>query len=395
MVMNTNNNAWTESSMWMLGDRPIDISTSEVHLGITRTPDCKANVTVKLNITKARRAGYSLMGAGVYGLNGLHIRTNLKIFNSYQMSRLLYGLEVLPLLKGDKDALDMYHRTVLKHLQHLPLGTSTAAVYLILGQLPATAILARNILTLYVSMIRDPASVECQIIRRQLAVKDQDSKSWIVTVKELLQNYSLPSSYELFNNPPSKGQWKRTLKVHITRATFEHLKEDARRKVTLNHLNTSKCNPGSLHPVWGTVRDSPHDIVRGCTKVRLLTGQYRLQADIAKQSGGSPTCPMCRQGSEDLPHFLLDCPVLDPERIKFMDLVDNILPLSRYALIRNSREQLVQTLMDCTMPALAIPSYLHEELESLTRAYIYAIHTKRSTQLGSQANPETSLRGSS
>ena len=58
------------------------------------------------------------------------------------------------------------------HLQHLPPGTPTAAVYLILGQLPATAVLARNILTLYVSMIRNRASVECQIIERQLAVKD-------------------------------------------------------------------------------------------------------------------------------------------------------------------------------------------------------------------------------
>ena len=159
--MNSNvMSAWYESPMWKLGGKTIDTSTSELHLGITRTSDCKAKSTVQLNIQKARRAGYSLMGAGVYGLNGLHIRTNLKIFMSYQMSKLLYGLEVLPLLKGDKDALDLYHRTVLKHLQHLPSGTSTAAVYLILSQLPASAILACNILTLYVNMIRDLASVE-------------------------------------------------------------------------------------------------------------------------------------------------------------------------------------------------------------------------------------------
>ena len=137
----------------------------------------------------------------MYGLNGLHIRTNLKICMSYQMSKLVYGLEVLPLLKGDKDALDLYHRTVLKHLQHLPSGTSTAAVYLILVQLPASAILARNILALYVNMIRDPASVERLIIQRQLAVKGKDSKSWITTVKNLLHHYDLPSSYDLYTNP--------------------------------------------------------------------------------------------------------------------------------------------------------------------------------------------------
>ena len=209
------------------------------------------------------------MGAGVYGLNGLHICTNLKIFMSYQMSKLLYGLEVLPLLKADKDALDLYHRTVLKHLQHLPSGTSTAAVYLILGQLPASAILARNILTLYVNMIRDPASVERLIIQRQLAVKGKDSKSWITTVKDLLHHYDLPSSYDLYTNPPSKRQWKCKLKDKITRAIFSQFREEARRMVSLLHMNIDACNPGTLHPVWGTVKDSPHDIVRACPKVRV------------------------------------------------------------------------------------------------------------------------------
>ena len=249
------------------------------------------------------------MGAGVYGLNGLHIHTNLKIFMSYQMSKLLYGLEVLPLLKGDKDALDLYHCTVLKHLQHLPSGTSTAAVYLILGQLPASAILARNILTLYVNMIRDP---EILIIQRQLAVKGKDSNSWIMTVKDLLHHYDLPSFYDMYTNPHSKRQWKCTLKDKITRATFSQFREEARRMVSLLHMNIDACNPGTLHPVWGTVKDSPDDIIRACPKVRVLTGQYRLQSDVVKQSGGSPVCQLCHHDPADLVHFLLTCTFLHP-----------------------------------------------------------------------------------
>ena len=30
--------------------------------------------------------------------------------------------------------------------------------------------------------------------------------------------------------------------------------------VSLLHMNIDACNPGTLHPVWGTVKDSPHDI---------------------------------------------------------------------------------------------------------------------------------------
>ena len=54
------------------------------------------------------------------------------------------------------------------------------------------------------------------------------------------------------------------------------------------------CAQGTLHPSWNTVRESPQDIIRACAKIRLLTGQYRLKVDIAKQSGGPPTCQLCQ-----------------------------------------------------------------------------------------------------
>ena len=47
-------------------------------------------------------------------------------------------------------------------------------MYIILGQLPPSVTLACNILTLYVNLVRDPDSMECQIIRRhvQLAMNN-------------------------------------------------------------------------------------------------------------------------------------------------------------------------------------------------------------------------------
>ena len=125
MVINCPNKTWSQSSLWKQGDDPIAVSNSQVHLGITRTSDGKASSTVKANIQK----GWLLTeGAGVYGLNGLDIQTNPKICNSYQMSRLLYGLEVLPLLKGDKENLNLYHYATLRYIQHLPPGASTVGM---------------------------------------------------------------------------------------------------------------------------------------------------------------------------------------------------------------------------------------------------------------------------
>ena len=125
--------------------------------------------------------------------------------------------------------------------------------------------------------------------------------------------------------------------------------------VSLLHMNIDACNPGTLHPVWGTVKDSPNDIVRACPKVRVLTGQYRLQSDVVKQSGGSPVCQLCHQEPEDLVHFLLTCTFLRPERDNFLYRLKNILPV-----YRNS--DVLQIIIDCTMPPLQIPNNLQDDV---------------------------------
>jgi hypothetical protein len=393
MVMNNAKRDWSDTPMWKIGERNIDVSTSEVHLGLVRTPDCKAASTVRVNIQKARRAGFSMMRVGVYGRNGLHVHTNLHLFNCFQLPRLLYGLEVLPLLQGDKDDLDLFHRSTLKHLQNLPAGTSTAGVYLILGQLPATVSLARNILTLYVNLIRDSASIEYQIIRRQLAVKSSDSRTFLTTVKALLLLYDLPSAYTLLSSPPTKERWKRSVKKQTSQMTFTHLRQEAARKVSLKFLNINICKPGALHPVWNTVQESPQDILRACTKVRMLTGQYRLQHVVSKQSGGSSVCQLCKQGTEDMPHFLTSCAAFDAERTRLIVCLERFFVGHECTLqtILCTDDLFAQLILDCTMPLLYMPLHLSDHVEVLSRLYCHVIHTRRTILLAMQVESPTQV----
>ena len=121
----------------------------------------------------------------------------------------------------------------------------------------------------------------------------------------------------------------------------------------------------------------PQDIIRACPKIRLLTGQYRLQVDIAKQSGGPPTCLLCHESAEDLYHFLLDCKTLCSQRSDFLDKVKPIVSgHEQCTVIFTSRNLMLQLIMDCTMPILLIPMELHDQLEFLTRRYTYALHTR-------------------
>ena len=71
-------------------------------------------------IQLARQTVYSIMGAGLYGLNGVNPQASLHLIRCYVIPRLLYGLEILILSKSDIKNLSTYFVKLLKHIQHLP-----------------------------------------------------------------------------------------------------------------------------------------------------------------------------------------------------------------------------------------------------------------------------------
>jgi hypothetical protein len=380
---NTKSRSWTSASPWELDGRILEVTEQETHLGIQRTSNGRAQKSVESNIQRARRASYALVGIGLHGINGLHIRVNLQLWNCYILPRLVYGLEVLPPSDPGNGDLDAYQRQTLRKLLHLPQGTATSGLYLILGQLPVSDVLSRNILTLFINIARNPGTVEHNMINRQLALKNVTSCSWINTVKALVTRYDLPSIYQLFMNPPSKHMWKRMLRQNIASHVTCRLRLEASRKTTLRYLNVEACNPGQLHPSLASVANSPRDIVRGCVKIRLLLGQYRLQADIARQSGGKPTCLSCKQGPEDLFHVVFACPMLTDLYATFRQSIEPVDPSGRVlTLIDSSWESALQLIIDCSKLLPEADLNLIYRIESLTRNYFYAVHSRRATIQG-------------
>jgi hypothetical protein len=62
----------------------------------------------------------------------------------------------------------------------------------------------------------DDTTLEHQIAKRQLAVKNLDSHSWFVHMRFVLNKYNLPSIFELMNNPPTKHTWKTLIKKAVS-----------------------------------------------------------------------------------------------------------------------------------------------------------------------------------
>ena len=76
-----------------MGDETMPVVDKSTHLGIVRgrTVDVNETETVEQNITKARRAVYSLMSAGFHGENGYDSETSLHLLRTY----------ILPILTMD------------------------------------------------------------------------------------------------------------------------------------------------------------------------------------------------------------------------------------------------------------------------------------------------------
>ena len=118
--------------------------------------------------------------------------------------------------------------------KYLPHGVINPLTYLLAGILPIKGTLHKRILTTFCSMLRDRNTAEYRIIRRQLALKDDSPKSWVVRVKKLLYQYHVPSIYRVIS------LWIWT----VRQKTYQQLCED------LGKMVAPFIMVDSAHPVF-------------------------------------------------------------------------------------------------------------------------------------------------
>ena len=121
--------------------------------------------------------------------------------------------------------------------------------------------------------------------------------------RKILDKYDLPTPYELLENPPQVGLWRK----RVTKAVHHHWRNklitEASNKSSLRYLNYDSYAPGKLHHIWTSAEPNHLDIKKAQVKARLLVGRYNLQANLARYKNTSPTCKLCNEGSEDLNAF--------------------------------------------------------------------------------------------
>ena len=176
------------------------------------------------------------MGAGFHGHNGLNPKPSVYIYNTYVLPSLLFGLETVIVLQADLEKLDKFHKDILRRIQHLPERTALSAVFGLADQFSIEYEFHKRQLSLFGNTIREDC-VERELAIRQLTLKDHTSKNWFISVKKVLHKYKLSSSYELTENPPSKYQWKTTVRRKLNNFWSQYLKAEAAKKSTLKYWN--------------------------------------------------------------------------------------------------------------------------------------------------------------
>ena len=151
-------------------------------------------------LENARRTKYALMGSGFHGTNGIDAATSYKIYHTYVLPKLIYGLEVLPLKKKHVENLESFHRKSIRYLQSLPQRIATAAIYLLVGAIPIEAELHKRKLSLLYSMLASDNSKIKEIINRQISVNYDNENSFFCNIRDILrdQPFNLKGGGELW-----------------------------------------------------------------------------------------------------------------------------------------------------------------------------------------------------
>jgi hypothetical protein len=367
-----------ETDTWSLGDSELKLSDSILHLGITRQKgQAYIDSIVEDRVTAARRALYSLLGAGVHGTNGLPPKVTRVIYTLYVLPVLLHGVETLTLNKTQRDTLEQFHRDSIKNLQTLPTRVANCISYLLYGVAPLEAFIDRRIATLVGRIANQKDSTLHAVLTRQMAVKSTNSKSWAIYAAGRLAQYDFPTIPQILASPPPMSRWKMRVREVVRRYWDDRLQEEATTKVTLINVNAAGCSVSKPHRIWEHQQDDPRFTARTLTKARLLTGCYILEAHRQRfnQYRVPGTCPMCGDGDEDMLHFIRQCAAFKDLR----DTLDGYLSIHHPQFDQMDEVNKMRITLDSThndIPRETIPV-----IERATTNYVYRLHTRRKQQM--------------
>ena len=236
-----------------------------------------------------------------------------------------------------------------------------------------------------------------KIAMNKISSEPDSSSSWFVQVRHLCTQYGLQSPLSLLLNPPTKHTFKSMVKSKITFFWNNKYEAEAQTRTSLEFFKPKFMSLLKPHPLWTTSKCNPFESNKSLVVSKFLSGQYPSDWFCRRWSKTNPagSCLLCpsQDTPGDLQHLLVGCCSLQLKRDDIYDYWNkqtlekpNLQRLLQSMIAKTSRD-LCQFLLDPSVVPEVISGCQQElfsldDIFSLTKTFVYAIHRRRLQMLG-------------
>ena len=152
--------------------------------------------------------------------------------------------------------------------------------------------------------LRNNTTVEYKILMRQLAMRNEKD-TFINRIQEVIQKYKLEPVEKLMEQPKSKEEWKRIMKLHQNIYWHERCKSDQLEKKSLQYLQIQDKPISKPHNIWQSTGNDPISIKSGEIKSKLVMQSYMLQNIKSRHNKISP--PFVHSVKQEMRTYIISC----------------------------------------------------------------------------------------
>ena len=308
---------------WSISNSSIPTLSSARHLGLLlSTSSSTVNRTTR-SITSSRSAYYALSALGARH-TGVNTATSLQLFKAISLSILSFGFEVWAPTKTEILMMERSQLKILRTILGVPSHVPSLGVHYLCGTIPISYLIAHRQLNFVRNVLALPDyAVSRDILIYRANQYPPPSQSLINSFSAHLDSFSLPSVLELVSDLPSKKAWKALTKTLV----FEEFR-DSIESTTMPSLSHIVNLPPAIRYMYGhpapIIDKVKHNLSLSRLsnlRIRLILHATSLASHTAVfntprgQSPRSSSCLLCStDSSEDLAHFVFQCPALQTVR---------------------------------------------------------------------------------
>ena len=261
-----------------MGDNSIEQTNETKHLGLMRNSDNKIKVDERIRV--GRKTIYALLGPGLHARQGTCPTISYKIWKTYVIPRILYGVEVLNHTLTDIKKLERLQVQICKQIHGLPERTANLAAYCLLGVKLIELVVDRLTLTFLGNILQDKTTIEFQIVERQHAMMKTNTQNYANVITNIPRKYRLPELYNILQDIPTN--WKQEIKDKIQEYWEKQWIEEAKKRTSLKFLAIPKM--GKTHYVWKTVPNDCIEVKKGRSEGQIINRNIHVTKQKKRNS---------------------------------------------------------------------------------------------------------------